>query len=179
MYARGVWALACACLQAGGGAKIWKLCVHTKWMIPYCVGDIIMPERSYSSSRHSPSAMYPWVKSIAWRSDEIPQVELDVSREEFWVIYFWINLIIKWQKSLPIHRTVPTKGFYVPIFLNHFIKFPISDKKDKFPDYLLYKLLRKYINNPTINTMNCCKKLIQILIVFSGQHKQNLHSIQR
>jgi hypothetical protein len=30
MYARGVWALAGVGVQ-----KIGKLCVHTKWMIPY------------------------------------------------------------------------------------------------------------------------------------------------
>jgi hypothetical protein len=43
-------------------------CLH------YCVGDVIMPARSNSSSRHALSAMYPGVQSVVWRSDAIPQV---------------------------------------------------------------------------------------------------------
>jgi hypothetical protein len=46
-------------------------CLH------HCVGDVIMPARSNTSSWHDLLAMYPGVRSVVWRSGAIPQVSLD------------------------------------------------------------------------------------------------------
>jgi hypothetical protein len=70
-------------VELGGQRALVTFNLASKNNTLSCVGDVIMPTRSNSASRHALSAMYPGKKSVVRRSDAIPQVWMPYTGKYF------------------------------------------------------------------------------------------------